>query len=199
MSRALFNQPPMQQAAHATHPAATDPLADLHDIHLPEAIGWWPLAPGWWLLLGFIIMLLAALLFYRRWRKIQKNRPVDFSTEHVMKAAMLEFASIEQRHLNCKEQTDDHARQTVADISQLLRRCAVQLARINNDSQAIAGITGDDWLNWLDQQWERDDFMQGAGRILTEAPYRKLQNSSPDSDRLQDLFNVCRLWLEKKS
>lgn len=28
-----------------------DPLAELRDIHLPEAISIWPLAPGWWLLI----------------------------------------------------------------------------------------------------------------------------------------------------
>jgi len=29
-------------------------LSSLHDIHLPEAIGWWPLAPGWYLLTAAI-------------------------------------------------------------------------------------------------------------------------------------------------
>ena len=38
----------------------TDPLANLRDIHLPEAISWWPLAPGWWFLM---ILASMALLF----------------------------------------------------------------------------------------------------------------------------------------
>ncbi len=37
----------------------SDPLAQLRDIHLPEAISWWPLAPGWWVLGALIIAGLA--------------------------------------------------------------------------------------------------------------------------------------------
>ena len=36
----------------------------LRDLHLPDAIGWWPLAPGWWV----VIALVAALLGYILWR-----------------------------------------------------------------------------------------------------------------------------------
>jgi len=32
-----------------------NPLAQLKDIHLPEAISWWPLAIGWWVV-GFIVI-----------------------------------------------------------------------------------------------------------------------------------------------
>jgi len=175
---------------------STDPLADLRDIHLPEAIGWWPLAPGWWLLLGFIIILIAALFYYLRWRKVQKNRPVIFSTQQVMKAALLELETIEQRHMESEESSNDHLRRTVADISQLLRRSARQLTALNNDANAVAGLTGSAWLSWLDRRWDRDDFSQGAGRILIDAPYR---NDFSHRNDLSELFSLCRTWLELQS
>lgn len=37
----------------------SDPLAQLRDIHLPEAVSWWPLAPGWWVLGALLIAGLA--------------------------------------------------------------------------------------------------------------------------------------------
>ncbi|MBT3527943.1 MAG: DUF4381 domain-containing protein, partial [Porticoccaceae bacterium] len=32
-----------------------DPLAELRGIHLPDPISWWPLAPGWWVLIVIFI------------------------------------------------------------------------------------------------------------------------------------------------
>lgn len=44
-------------------------LAQLRDIRLPEPIGWWPLAPGWWLLLALISLALLAILAWTVLRK----------------------------------------------------------------------------------------------------------------------------------
>ncbi|WP_169303138.1 DUF4381 domain-containing protein [Thalassotalea mangrovi] len=44
-----------------------DPLADLKDIHLPEDIPLWPLAPGWWIVITLIIALVGYGL-YRFWQ-----------------------------------------------------------------------------------------------------------------------------------
>ena len=37
----------------------------IRDLHLPDAIGWWPLAPGWWLVIVLIAVGLAWLV--RKW------------------------------------------------------------------------------------------------------------------------------------
>jgi hypothetical protein len=37
----------------------SDPLAQLKDIHLPDAVSWWPLAPGWWILGALLVAGLA--------------------------------------------------------------------------------------------------------------------------------------------
>ena len=54
-------------------PVAEPALAQLRDIHLPEPIGWWPLAPGWYLL-GFFVLSLAVILAYTIRRYILNGR-----------------------------------------------------------------------------------------------------------------------------
>ncbi|WP_448210880.1 DUF4381 domain-containing protein [Colwellia sp. MEBiC06753] len=52
-----------------------DPLAQLKDIHLPEQVNNYPIAPGWWLLLAIVLVSLIALVrFYLRFRKARKIR-----------------------------------------------------------------------------------------------------------------------------
>lgn len=47
---------------------AGDPLAELRDIRLPDPVSFWPPAPGWWMLAGFVLLLLviAAAMEWRR-------------------------------------------------------------------------------------------------------------------------------------
>ena len=48
----------------------SDPLAQLHPLREPAAIGWWPLAPGWWALLAILLLAcaVAAWFWLRRYR-----------------------------------------------------------------------------------------------------------------------------------
>lgn len=50
----------------------------LRDIHLPKPISWWPLAPGWWILMAIILILLAVSGFYswRWWKKRQYKKQI---------------------------------------------------------------------------------------------------------------------------
>ncbi|MBO1924827.1 DUF4381 domain-containing protein [Thiomicrorhabdus sp. 6S3-12] len=39
-------------------------LQQLHDIHLPDPIGWWPLAFAWWILLLSITSIIIGVIWY---------------------------------------------------------------------------------------------------------------------------------------
>jgi hypothetical protein len=54
-----------------------------------------------------------------------------------------------------------------------------------------ASLTGNAWLELLDSAWPRDDFSQGAGVLLEDAPYRKQSESDNN-----ELFSITASWLQ---
>ena len=136
----------------------------LRDLHLPEPIGWWPLAPGWWVLLA----LLAVALGYLAWRWYRAwvfNAPRRF--------ALRELARIEAEYL-------EHRDPVVLgkQLSELLRRGMLAYA----PRADIAGLTGEDWLAWLDSGMPVPYFHTEGGKSLLTLPYRDPQGDFSDID-----------------
>ncbi|MDQ6993486.1 MAG: DUF4381 domain-containing protein [Mariprofundus sp.] len=154
-------------------------LDQLHDIHLPEVISWWPPAPGWWLLLLLCCLMIAGCYYGWRWYQNKKLNP---SKKALWKAGMQEFSQVESAI--CSGDT-----LAIAGLSSLMRRVARQLDM--DTSRPVAGLTGEAWLEWLDSRWQRHDFCSGAGQALITAPYQV----TADSDAIA-LCQVCREWLE---
>ena len=48
-------------------------LQNLNDIVMPAEVAWWPLAPGWYVLVSVVLILLAYLV-YRKLQQVKKNR-----------------------------------------------------------------------------------------------------------------------------
>ncbi|WP_371377014.1 DUF4381 domain-containing protein [Thalassotalea aquiviva] len=79
-----------------------DPLAQLKDIHLPEQVGFWPLAPGWWILvllsISAVVLLLRALLKQRELSKVKRQALKQLSTQQslttVQILSLLKWASM---------------------------------------------------------------------------------------------------------
>lgn len=126
----------------------------LRDLHLPEAIGWWPPAPGWWLLLGIVLLgaALAARALYRRHRRNAARR----------------LALSELSRLKKAWDDDRNTAALAAATSDLLRRAMLAYA----PRDEVAGLTGRAWLEWLDRGLERRPFSSGPGRSLEDLPYR---------------------------
>jgi len=161
----------------------SDPLAGLRDIHMPEPVSWWPPAPGWWLLLVVALLTVAGLIWWLHHRKLQQGKPKQFSQHEMIDQALTELDGLEY---SASGECD--ARVLVADLSALLRRVAM---RLKQDDASIAGLSGDDWLNWLDEQWDKDAFSHGAGRPLLDAPYQR--ESQID---IGALLKIARQWLQ---
>jgi hypothetical protein len=134
----------------------------LRGLQLPEAVGWWPLAPGWWLLMAVVVVTLGWLL--RAWLR----RHAQAAARRKALRQLEESRSAYAYHGNPVT--------LGAEVSELLRRTMLAYA----PRAEVAGLTGDAWLAWLDRDLDEPRFREGAGRILLELPYRNPQAVTED-------------------
>lgn len=53
-----------------TTPSSNDLMSQLRDIHTPDPVSWWPLAPGWWILMLLVIGAIVTLfILFKRSRQ----------------------------------------------------------------------------------------------------------------------------------
>jgi len=127
----------------------------LRDLHLPEAISWWPLAPGWWLVIGIAVILLAYLL-----RLYLQKHARGAARRHALRQLNALTVEFEEHH---------DAVAFSSSLSELLRRTMLAYA----PRQQVAGLTGEEWLAWLDLDLDQPRFQSATGRKLLELPYRR--------------------------
>jgi len=145
----------------------------LRDIRLPDPVSWWPPAPGWWMLLTLLvtIVLLGGYL-YHRYRRNALQRAVQQALHRIGE--------------DYRQSGDEQV--LAQQLSILLRRVSLSFY----PRRQVAGLTGSAWLRLLDRSLPGDEFQQGAGRVLTDAPY------SLDS-RIDGpvLLQLCERWLRQ--
>lgn len=103
-----------------------DWLAQLAPEHAPPPAGWWPLAPGWWILLALSVLIIAYIIF-------KQLNP----TVRLKRAAL--------RQLKILESTVTDNIALARDLEHLLRRYAV--ARFGRDQ--VAGLSGQKWIAFI--------------------------------------------------
>lgn len=153
-----------------------DPLAQLHDIVLPSAVSWWPLAWGWWVLLALLLTALGLVIYFRwRTKKRQAYRLVALQ---------------ELNRISARFEDDGNAAEYLQHLSILLRRTA----RSAQPCSFPIDIKGEAWLRWLDDYCPEthDGFTKGCGRVLLTGPYE----AHPDIDQAQ-LLPLVRVWLQQ--
>lgn len=141
----------------------------LRDIHLPEAVSWWPPAPGWWFLAGIACWLIA-LWWLRR------------SRLKVRRAGLRELASIERDFAT----HGDHQRLTT-DVSTLLRRvCLTYMPR-----ESVASLTGKAWRDALASVVaQRGKLSDKVAWQIVHGPYNPAQEIQADT-----MVKQVRRWL----
>lgn len=149
-------------------------LQNLHDIHLPPAIGWWPIAIGWYILVGCIIIA-SGLIFIacKNYDKRNKGKRIALAT----------LNSYQQEYLKNQDSQLGAAR-----ISELLK----QVALIYYPRHQVAGLEGQDWINFLQETIKKEDVQQ-IQYLLLKTPYQPA-----NKDDITPLFKLARKWIQQR-
>jgi hypothetical protein len=163
---------------------AEDPLKELADIHLPDAVSFWPPAPGWWVLAAIVLSLLAyvAFLQFRRWQQAQR-----------LKAALSELTRLQQQW----QKTPDAERAN--KLVQVLHSCNSVLKRValvHYPAALVASLNGQAWLRFLDHSGNTKQFSSGAAQLLADGAYRRSANA--DANTVNTLFQLCQQWIAQQ-
>nr|WP_320049546.1 DUF4381 domain-containing protein [uncultured Desulfuromonas sp.] len=146
----------------------------LRDIHLPQQVSGWPPAPGWWLLLALLLILAAAALWWRHRHRCRSYRRI----------ALRQLADLERRFAQNPEEVA-----VITELSRLLRHMAI----LHFPDNACAGLQGESWLVFLDQNFSDQPFATGSGRVFASGPYQR--HKTPDDPTA--LFALCRRWFNQ--
>jgi len=141
-------------------------------LHPPEAIGWWPPAPGWWLvallLVALIVGCVRLILRYARGNRYR----------------MLALRELEDLYAICRAGGEEHA--FAAGANRLLRRAALA----HYPRADVASLCDEAWTAFLNRAVDRDLFHAEQALALTRSAYDP--NCPCNSEQL---FQACRDWL----
>lgn len=114
----------------------TDALSELADIRVPGEISWWPLAPGWWVLLAILL----GLAVYGAWRMQQR-----MVLQRRLGGAISELTKARQTLTAAGEDQMAQRLIYVNSVNAVLRRVAM----LHMGHDQAAGLSGQPWVSFL--------------------------------------------------
>jgi hypothetical protein len=169
----------------------TPDLRPLRDIHDGLGHPWWPLAPGWWLVLLLLVALAALIWHSRRARLLLPALPLlrigDWRWD----------ARRELQRLRRRREASLKAR--LSQLAELLKR----IAMARHGRAACAGLHGPAWLAWLSAHDPHGFDWRQQGQRLIHAPYApETPGSTADAEarheqerQLERLITATERWI----
>jgi len=146
-------------------------LQNLNEIVQAGPVAWWPPAPGWYVLAG-VLALAAAWATFRglvRWQRSRYRREA-------------------RRELDAIRRDGPAA---APRVPVLLKRVALSAW----PRERVAGLTGEDWLTFLDRAAQGGGFSGRGGALLERAAYGA--GAALSAEEFEALCAEARRWIRE--
>ena len=149
----------------------------IDEIMLPEAITWWPSAPGW-KVLGLTLLAWLLLRMVRLARRWWRNR--------YRREALSQLKKIQQ-------QAGSKALDVVASLPYYIKATALQAY----PRAEVASLSGESWLAFLDAHYSGPSFAEGTGRKLLAVSYLPREQWQLDESESSRLIQMAQQWIAR--
>ncbi|MCF6311541.1 MAG: DUF4381 domain-containing protein [Verrucomicrobiales bacterium] len=135
-----------------TNPTSLDLL---HDIVTSDPVSWWPLAPGWYVIMLALLIgvSLLSIRFIQQWQKNRFRREALNQLENI----------------------------SPSNLPALVKRVALCIA----PREQVASLSGDDWLTFLDQTGNTTAFTKKVGQQLLALSYSPSESADTEFSELK--------------
>lgn len=159
---------------------SSDPasLQNLNDIVMPATVGWWPLASGWYLLFGLMLVTFVWLA-YRSVKRWFANR--------YRRTALRELLLLKQA-VQAEENRDIGLRQ----LPVLLKRTALTAY----PRCEVASLSGNDWFQFLNSKLKKPVFTEILSATLADITYSNGDLTAVDPRTVNQLMAASAQWMK---
>ena len=156
---------------------AAQTLLPLKELKLPDAISWWPLAPGWWILLVLVIgLLFCAIFLLRKWWLSNQDRR---ETLRLLKSVYAQW------------QAGGRSQEYILQVNTALK-CFCR----DRFPEALS-LSGESWINFLNRRAGITLFDGDIAKALAQGAYMPEQDDRQIP--AQQIMQASLSWLKKAS
>ena len=142
-------------------------LPEIHDIHIPEGVSFFPVAYGWWFILGSIIVLFFLIKFILWSIKTSKKKYALSKLKNIDTATPIEAA---------------------LKMSELLRRIC------NVKHKQASALYGKEWIDFLNET-SSHKISGDTANLLIYAPFMDVNDKKYNAETALELKEFCRNWI----
>ena len=145
-------------------------LSGLKGLHLMNQPSWWPLAYGWWVILGALILAIIITLLIKRW---WQSRPVVYALNEIKRIEKQDVSDLDFLHA----------------LSDLMKRVAI----LKFGRETISPLAEDKWQNFIIKTVP-NLFSKPQAKVIAFSPY--LTKLKAPIDR-RVFISLVEQWIRK--